>query len=218
MLSLESDYRTERQRLSKLSRPTKFQAPSWSWASVNGPIQAGGGEQYNPDEYVAKVVDSHVELAGEDPFGQVGNGRLQGQGSLATTTVNRVYYRGTGFWSTIINQMKVSYALDEDPDEDEMSCFILTLLAFSYESSTSDQASKASYTMRGLILQPTGERKGEFTRRGTFAASNAHGESFLFVLDVFEFTSIHKRSDLYESVALEMDPRLGFPQYIMSLI
>ena len=208
----------ERQDLSKVIRPTKYQAPSWSWASINGPIQVSGGEQYNPDEYIAKVVNSDVELAGEDPFGQVISGRLQVQGCLATATLNRVYYRGTGFWSTRINQTEVYYVLDEDPDEDEISCFVLPLVAFSNKSSTSDQESKVSYAMRGLILQPTGGRKGEFTRRGTFAASNAHGKSFLFVLDVFEFISIHKNSGLYESVALEMDPRLGLPQYIISVI
>lgn len=58
--------------------PTEYRAPSWSWASVDGTIyQAHRDDTPHASsstcdwDEVAKILDHHVQLAGDNPFGRV---------------------------------------------------------------------------------------------------------------------------------------------------
>jgi hypothetical protein len=56
-----------------VSRPTEYRAPSWSWASIDAPVE------FIPLSYsnlVASVKDYHTEPVGSDEFGRVSDGRV----------------------------------------------------------------------------------------------------------------------------------------------
>ena len=58
------------------------QAPSWSWASVNGAIDTIAHNPDYPGEYLVNIEDAHVKLATADPTGQVSGGCIQLTGRL----------------------------------------------------------------------------------------------------------------------------------------
>jgi len=63
---------------------TEYRAPSWSWASLDGEIILRGNEGSYLDgaHCLATVLKVSVRNAGDDPFGQVYDGRIRLQGCL----------------------------------------------------------------------------------------------------------------------------------------
>lgn len=64
------------------SAPPGYRAPSWSWASIDGPfgnLGLGRDPIYKGAEWVdiATVIDVHIELKGENPYGEVASGWLK---------------------------------------------------------------------------------------------------------------------------------------------
>lgn len=62
--------------------PLEYRAPSWSWASMDGPFgNLGLGEDFLDENArwvdVATVIDCRVELKGENPYGEVKSGWLE---------------------------------------------------------------------------------------------------------------------------------------------
>lgn len=57
-------------------RPTEWRAPSWSWASVDGPISYMPTQQNICDDTYARVVDASVTPLAGDVFGQLSAGTL----------------------------------------------------------------------------------------------------------------------------------------------
>ncbi|KAJ3533791.1 hypothetical protein NM208_g7826 [Fusarium decemcellulare] len=62
-----------------LKRPSKFRAPSWSWAAYDGPIETA----YDWDgEVVLDITASCTTLANKDSYGKVISGFIEGSGFL----------------------------------------------------------------------------------------------------------------------------------------
>ena len=65
-------------------RPSEYTAPSWSWASIIGPIDwefskdwdFGDSVPDNDDDFVAQVLDIQCGLSSENPYGRVFSGHL----------------------------------------------------------------------------------------------------------------------------------------------
>ncbi|KAI2601959.1 HET-domain-containing protein [Hypoxylon sp. NC1633] len=60
-------------------RPAEYRAPSWSWASLDGPIK------HIPLSYsnlVSAIVECSTTPAGKDPYGRVSSGKLGIQGPI----------------------------------------------------------------------------------------------------------------------------------------
>ncbi|KAI1413044.1 HET-domain-containing protein [Hypoxylon sp. FL1857] len=60
-------------------RPIEYRAPSWSWASLDGPVR------HIPLSYsklVSKIVSCSTIPAGKDPYGRVSGGKLDIQGPI----------------------------------------------------------------------------------------------------------------------------------------
>ncbi|GAP92189.1 putative heterokaryon incompatibility protein [Rosellinia necatrix] len=57
-----------------VSRPRKYRAPSWSWASIDAPVKFNALSYSN---LVAHLEDYHIEPAGSDEFGRVSDGRVE---------------------------------------------------------------------------------------------------------------------------------------------
>jgi hypothetical protein len=72
------------------SRSAKYRAPTWSWASVDGPVLYPC-VVYRPDEkdILIKVEDAKVDLLSNDhPFGPVKGGYIEVSGHLARVSVH----------------------------------------------------------------------------------------------------------------------------------
>ncbi|KAK1752790.1 heterokaryon incompatibility protein-domain-containing protein [Echria macrotheca] len=62
----------------RVPRPSAWRAPTWSWISVDTPVQRVGAESlYNYVLSKAAVVDVECSLAGPDEFGELLSARLQ---------------------------------------------------------------------------------------------------------------------------------------------
>lgn len=82
-------WRTTSLYLRDAAQPTVYLAPSFSWASIGGPISYGMGIHDIYSEYVsvATLSDSEVSPLGDDLFGQVHDGRLTLRGYLIKTSL-----------------------------------------------------------------------------------------------------------------------------------
>jgi hypothetical protein len=85
-------------------RSATYRAPSWSWASVDAPIQdfiglysdrKGHGSTW---QALFEVADVKVELETEDPLGQIKGGYLQLLGKLLQVNVMKVSEGRYGRW------------------------------------------------------------------------------------------------------------------------
>ena len=65
-------------------RPASNTVPSWSWASIEGHITAGGLDTCSAEgsRTAITVLTTSVDVAGPDPFGRVYGGRLKLRGQL----------------------------------------------------------------------------------------------------------------------------------------
>ncbi|KAH8774785.1 heterokaryon incompatibility protein-domain-containing protein [Diaporthe sp. PMI_573] len=59
--------------IGQATRPAEYRAPSWSWASIEAPVQFSMLSYAN---LVAEVMDCSVTPAGNDQFGRVSGGKL----------------------------------------------------------------------------------------------------------------------------------------------
>jgi hypothetical protein len=71
------------------TRPLHYRAPSWSWASVDGPVHIPYCRY--PDQEVAKLVDAYLDTSLNEPTGQVFGGWILLEGVLLQAT----YHSGT---------------------------------------------------------------------------------------------------------------------------
>ena len=67
-------------------RPAEYRAPSWSWASVDGPVNDAFEPRTNWDKYqvteLSEVLDVHVTHATDDDTGSVSAGHVRLRGPL----------------------------------------------------------------------------------------------------------------------------------------
>ncbi|KAK6414484.1 hypothetical protein LTR95_017717 [Oleoguttula sp. CCFEE 5521] len=81
------------------TRPLEFIAPTWSWASVKGPVSYGlpGCPRREP---VATVVTASCDAAGPNPFGRILGAFLELETDVARIPVNQLAvnlrFRGAG--------------------------------------------------------------------------------------------------------------------------
>jgi hypothetical protein len=52
-------------------KPTKYRAPSWSWASVDGGVRWPFSDKNATGEYRATLIDHHISLKGSNTFGEL---------------------------------------------------------------------------------------------------------------------------------------------------
>lgn len=65
-------------------RPERYRAPSWSWASVDGPTQ-GYAFEYELSDHCAEILDIFVDHKGIDPTGELKHACLLVRGRLIKT-------------------------------------------------------------------------------------------------------------------------------------
>ncbi|KAF7445031.1 hypothetical protein A1F96_06353 [Pyrenophora tritici-repentis] len=85
------------------SRPKVYVAPSWSWASLNGGVEASMG-RYKDVDYAIHVEDVALTYATEDVTGAVTGGWLDLRGSLKPMKLHLVEYEDDFSWCMTLNR------------------------------------------------------------------------------------------------------------------
>jgi hypothetical protein len=99
----------------RTTRPAKYRAPSWSWASIDGLVRAGWS---NIDHSLIKVEEVHLEHVTGDLFGAVTRGWLRLRGSLRNLQLvrNDSLDPNRGWeWDMILEGVKVTVSSPESP-------------------------------------------------------------------------------------------------------
>ncbi|KAL2144178.1 hypothetical protein VTI28DRAFT_9469 [Corynascus sepedonium] len=88
----------------KTSRPAQYRAPSWSWASIDGPVRPGWSFT---NHSLIKIDEVHLDYLTGDVFGAVTGGWLRLHGPLRQLQLVRNYNRGHGWeWAIIIEGVR----------------------------------------------------------------------------------------------------------------
>ena len=150
-------------------RPTKYRAPSWTWASTDGEVvypEQGQGSK----ETCLEVIEANMKYKGGDVFGQVEMGKLKVRGFMARGLLRRTH----DYWgntSCVIQfaraQLEIESAWFDDrlPKLSEVSGG-LTEMVEVYLVPVVDIVDR----VEGLILC-SNIKKGEFRRIGAFEVS-----------------------------------------------
>lgn len=145
--------------LPKISRPTSYRAPSWSWASLDGPVMFTRKTRFDWDN-LASLVEANVVLGAEDPFGEVVGGLLRIRGPLALVTCrntnSKVYPACFPLSSDSIQE--------EDSHNHCASCWFDLRDEMDW-SKTSVFCLRITQT-HGLVLLPVGDSGENFRRVG----------------------------------------------------
>jgi hypothetical protein len=159
----------------ELDRPSEERAPTWSWASVDGKIDLPSPSFHV--ELHAKVVNVSVEPKGEDCFGQVRGGLLELEcevilwGMIGRNKDTQV----PGEHPVAIGKSIVGLKFYWDSRQ-----YVSTGLHFFFIPVESVPGSRGLLATRihGIVVQPTGDRQGQYRRVGVFhTSSERHGQS-----------------------------------------
>jgi hypothetical protein len=154
-------------------RPIAFRAPSWSWASVATGVQMMCLSETN--RIMDKVLRIEVQ-AGDDPMGQNISASLKIEGYLMTFTVRygaakpdfvKSEFCINGVWNHGSYSRVDRLHTFRDADEPYRNLHCLVLKDEGKEPTVAAAADR-SWTLSGLLIQPTGLKKGEFKRYGKY--------------------------------------------------
>ena len=166
-----AEYALTRSR--KSTRPHDYRAPSWSWAAIDGEIDRLGHIRYSDGRGImVDVLAVRVDLASADPFGQITGAFLQVKGKLAKAAMYVSAQHGN--WSFGVyagTLLKVDFHVHQDVAFEEGTWIsadsLNNLYCLPVRNPTVYPA--GDFGVRGLLLQPTGNRAGEFRRFGAFS-------------------------------------------------
>ncbi len=151
----------------KSTRPKRYIAPSWSWASVNGEVRNVGSIHCADGRGVLiDILAAHVDYNTSNIFGRVKGGSLCVRGNLAKMAVNSSRIFPTMFAeSPVVKNISVypdvTYLENQWLEWDHNNLYCLPV-------ENSRQVFKEE-CIEGILLEPT-ENAGEFRRWGYFCA------------------------------------------------
>jgi heterokaryon incompatibility protein (HET) len=139
-------------------RPSIYRAPSWSWASVDGPISYQPLDGYFPTsdgfvESAIDVIEARTEIAASDPFGQVVGGRIVLSGQLKFARKKEMLPNKILTYpaSMMGHEKMVGYYIEDE--QNEFDCDILCLKLATQPFGIGPSIPPANII---LILEPTG--------------------------------------------------------------
>ena len=162
--------------LVRRGRPNQYTAPSWSWASVIGSVEAACEVRFADDrEIILEVIEAQVKLASAvNPFGQVKSGFLCVKGSLGMASVYIYMSKSEGESLRLsINKDAVSTVIWDN--EEEIASAVGQELYFlpirfmpQYEEVVRNGVSMGVPLVSGIILRQVCPLKREYLRVGKF--------------------------------------------------
>jgi hypothetical protein len=171
------------------SRPKQYCAPTWSWASVNGTvINACMITWLDHRDLLASIEDIQIDLAGPNPLGAIKGGWLRIRGPLVRASLlvehigsyvfPRLYYNGNVVDLGPNIDVPLRVPLSESPQE-----IYLMPIRYFFPNRKLRRSSNIYAKVKGLLLQPTGNRKGNFYRIGLFQTGGFESCSSLLSSD-----------------------------------
>ena len=153
-------------------RPTTWRAPSWSWASIEGPISYKTTQEGICDDSYAHVVDANVTPLSGDVFGELSAGTLH----IACTgiligdllTRDKLVVQGVDekFECPIFLD-----ALDEEPLSTDTTVYILPLIGGNEGMRYREKGGVEWHEpkmIQGIVLRRVDNSAGVFSRIGAF--------------------------------------------------
>ena len=143
-------------------RPADYRAPSWSWASLDGPVldwgHRGKDRDFSPELDVASVLEVSVQPRTSDPTGQIDGGLIRLQSNLMTLGEFNIYQTRDSTPPAQINGVQLHRIhggrIDIDVKGEQIHVLPLRWL------------NSKRQKLDCLLLQPTGLKKGQFKRYG----------------------------------------------------
>jgi hypothetical protein len=171
------------------SRPVRYRAPSWSWASIDGPVCTWWTLMCSKNLVQVEVKDVVLIHATEDPTGAVTGGWLDLRGSLKPIELCAKDY-GYGFkWFIIIGDHIISNEDRSIEESERRSPFIYFDVAPTNKSAfEKDYAEKRLFfmphivrspSMFGLLLRLVDVEKKTFERFGIFRCRKFQGRELM---------------------------------------
>lgn len=147
-----------------IDQPLEYRAPSWSWASVQGEIYSDT-EIQSGEQPLLRLIDVDIETVSPDPTGQIRSGYVRVQCRVCT-----------GKWlDDMIHQPMIrfdqsefasgSFNLDPCGADSTKTCYFMGTVG-------------SEATLRALILQHTGNKRGEYRRVGAASFFRMGEDSF----------------------------------------
>jgi Heterokaryon incompatibility protein (HET) len=157
-----------------VQRAVPYRAPTWSWASLDCLINVSLAERFNDSSESThlwiRILHVQLQFSGPDPLGQLSAANL----CLSASCLLRVTFQHGDDKSYMIvgkNNIKVVFNFD-CPREAERSRMHGALALPVYGSSSTT-------TITGLLLEPTGQERGQYRRLGQFRIYKAkHSKAF----------------------------------------
>jgi hypothetical protein len=214
-------------------RPLQYQAPSWSWASINREVKYSWRESTSTRiQQIARIISTNVEPVSEDKFGQVSRGQLRIQGSLArfgyyprlTDHIPNkweAFYLGRTWPELHSNSVfkvlpkKWLVPCDIDFPEDLVDWDILYCMPIYYERESS---LGPRCTVHGLILEPTRNAIGEFYRRGTILWGDRKTGGAESVRELEDYCRDAEEEIPWECYESRNGHKHGIPMYTITLV
>lgn len=184
LAGLWRDERIEAQLCWRVDEPrtrlANWRAPSWSWASVDGPISYKTTQEGICDDSYAHVVNASVTPLAGDMFGELSAGTLQ----ITCTGIvlgdlmarDKLLVRGIDekFECPVFLD-----ALDEEPLLEDTTVYILPLIGgktgMSYRKKGEAERHKPEM-IQGIVLHRAGSSTVEFRRIGAFVCEQSRME------------------------------------------
>ncbi|KFY55224.1 hypothetical protein V497_07112 [Pseudogymnoascus sp. VKM F-4516 (FW-969)] len=157
-----------------------WRAPTWSWASIDGPVSWLPRQRGVLESTCVQVLDANTAKCGYDPFGQVTSGVIR----LACATMATGYLVHLGEshspkpeeYAVIVSyagtrELRISIDMDCQDDSNRTPHELVYLLPILSGKSGNRKVEGLIYELiiKGIVLQATGVTKGELSRVGYFA-------------------------------------------------
>ena len=179
-------------------RPKPYRAPSWSWASLDGPVTQDFHEESSVRSLI-NITDCKVENTADNTTSSVTGGILRLSGWLASMQLGPPFQ---GKWSVFFNgawrQEYCCIYIDCKLPSFQFHC--LPLFAGAYQSHR--------WSLSCLLLRPTGVAKGQFERVG----------ALYFLAGTFGMRDWTEFRDVKNESWLEYEGRTRDDQYNISSI
>jgi len=157
--------------------PLKYQAPSWSWASLLPGTEAKPPKDAEGiEEIFIKVLDIGITLAGIDPLGAVTRGivRVRCVALLRMAPDGIIVSGERKYCLATVGSDSMAVELRFDSERTIASATALYLLPVCQDPGNPSKKEGRIY-MQGLVLRPTCNCRGEYERIGHFLKVNSPG-------------------------------------------
>ena len=140
----------------RAKRPRRYRAPSWSWASLDGPVDAQGARY---DDFVITILDADVTPVGADRTGQIKDGFIRLNGRVIPAKLVELMAEKPRYRLRVDSEkLRGVCKLDTQfPDVSTLSVYYLPVRSYVFESDP---------TTFGLVLQAAAKGNGTYERIG----------------------------------------------------